>query len=95
VSETKSGGPEKRVVVIQPECLQDLQHWVTTNPKPADRMLRMIQEALKTSFDGIGKPEALKHLGPNIWSRRLTGDDRLVYRVADDLIDFLQGRYKY
>jgi toxin YoeB len=95
VSETKRGGPKKRVVVIQPECLQDLRHWVTNNPKTADRMLRMIEETLKTPFEGIGKPEALKHLGPNIWSRRLTGEDRLVYRVADDLIDFLQGRYHY
>ncbi len=55
----------------------------------------MMEEALRTPFDGIGKPEPLKHLGPNIWSRRITGSDRLVYRVADDRIDFLQARYHY
>ena len=55
----------------------------------------MMEGALRTPFDGIGKPEPLKHLGPNIWSRRITGADRLVYRVSDDRIDFLQTRYHY
>lgn len=46
-------------------------------------------------FGGIGKPEPLKHLGPNVWSRRLTAEHRIVYLVRDDRIDFLQGRYHY
>lgn len=46
-------------------------------------------------FSGLGKPEPLRHLGPNVWSRRLTQEHRLVYLVAHDRIDFLQARYHY
>ena len=46
-------------------------------------------------FDGIGKPEPLRHLGPGIWSRRITQEHRLVYRVKDDRILFAQARYHY
>jgi toxin YoeB len=44
---------------------------------------------------GIGKPEALKHGLSGYWSRRITDEHRLVYRVADDEIRILQCRYHY
>jgi toxin YoeB len=50
---------------------------------------------MRDPFAGIGKPELLKHLGPNVLSRRLTAEHRIVYLVRDDRIDFLQGRYHY
>jgi Txe/YoeB family toxin of toxin-antitoxin system len=43
----------------------------------------------------LGKPEPLKHLGSDVWSRRLTEEHRVVYVVSDDRIDFLQFRYHY
>jgi Txe/YoeB family toxin of toxin-antitoxin system len=46
-------------------------------------------------FTGTGKPERLKYQDANIWSRRLTQADRIVYMVSDDRIDFLQARYHY
>ena len=39
---------------------------------------------MREPFEGIGKPEALKYMGPGIWSRRITKQDRLVYIVEDD-----------
>lgn len=84
-----------RVAVVQAECLEDLRYWVRENGNIADRVLRMMGDRLTTPFDGIGTPEPLKQLGPNIWSRRITEVDRLVYLVADDRIDFLQARYRY
>ncbi len=50
---------------------------------------------MRDPFDGIGKPEALKHLGPGIWSRRITKQDRLVYIVEEEQIIFLQARFHY
>jgi len=50
---------------------------------------------MRDPFTGVGKPERLKHLGPDVWSRRLTGEHRIVYLVRDDRIDFLQARYHY
>ena len=47
------------------------------------------------TFDGVGKPEPLKNLAPNTWSRRLTQEHRTVYLVSEGRIDFLQARYHY
>lgn len=44
---------------------------------------------------GEGKPEPLKHIGSDVWSRRITGSDRLVYRITVTGIDVLQARYHY
>jgi toxin YoeB len=50
---------------------------------------------MRQSFEGIGKPEHLKQLGGNVWSRRMNETDRLVYEVFDDRVEFLQARYHY
>ena len=84
-----------RVAVLHPEFLEDLRFWVDTDRKTALRLLRLIDEALRTPNAGIGKPEPLRHLGANVWSRRLTLEHRVVYVVTDDRIEFLQGRYHY
>jgi toxin YoeB len=72
----------------------DLRHWVSTDPRTAERLPRLVEEVIRSPFEGIGKPEPLQGL-PNPWSRRLTGEHRMVYRVSDDSIDFLQARYHY
>lgn len=59
------------------------------------RSLRLVEEVRRDPFRGIGKPELLKQLGSDIWSRRLTDEHRLVYRVGDERIDVLQARYRY
>ena len=86
---------KKRQLILQPECLEDLQYWVKTDSRLATRLLRLMDEILREPFTGTGKPEPLKGLGPNVWSRRLSEVDRLVYRVRDDAIDCLQARYHY
>lgn len=75
--------------------MEDLEYWVRTDRKIALRILRLMKEIRRDPFRGIGKPEPLKHLGSDVWSRRITVQDRLVYRVTDDAVDFLQARYHY
>jgi toxin YoeB len=84
-----------RLLVVEKECLEDLRWWVDTNRKTALRIFDLIQAILRDPFDGIGKPEPLRHLGPNLWSRRITSEDRLVYLVTDERIHLLQARYHY
>jgi toxin YoeB len=94
----KRRGPvaeQHRATIIQDECMEDLEHWVATDRKIALRVFGLMKGARRDPFHGIGKPEPLKHLGPDIWSRRITARDRLVYRVGDDFVDFLQARYHY
>jgi len=81
--------------VVQPECMEDLRFWVDTNRKTALRVLDLVEAALRDPFTGIGKPEHLKHFGGNVWSRRITQTDRLVYEVFADRVEFLQARYHY
>ena len=84
-----------RTAIFQPEVLEDLTYWVDTDRKTALRLLRIVKEVLKSPFEGIGKPEPLKHLAADTWSRRITQEHRLVYLVRNDRIDFLQARYHY
>ena len=85
----------KRVAVLQDECREDLHYWVDTNRKVALRTLDLTEAVMRDPFGGVGKPEPLKHLGGSVWSRRITGVDRLVYEVFDDRVEFLQARYHY
>jgi len=81
--------------VLQDECLEDLRYWVDTNRKTVLRVLDLMEVVLRDPSAGLGKPEPLKHLGGNVWSRRLNEGDRLVYEVFEDRIEFLQARYHY
>lgn len=87
--------PRRREVVLQPEFREDLRHWVQTDRRTALRLLELIEAIVRDPFVGIGKPKPLRQLGPNLWSRRLTQEHRVVYLVRDDRIDVLQGRYHY
>ena len=85
----------ERHAVFQPELQEDLRYWVRADRKVALRVLDLVEAVLRDPFQGIGKPEPLRHLGSGVWSRRLTEEHRLVYVVTDDRIDFLQCRYHY
>jgi toxin YoeB len=85
----------KRVAVFQPEFIEDLRYWVETERRTAKRLLELVEAALRDPFTGIGKPEPLKFLGSDVWSRRITQEHRCVYLVKADRVEFLQGRYHY
>lgn len=59
------------------------------------RVLDLMEATLRDPTTGIGKPEHLKHLGGDVWSRRINEADRLVYEVFNDRVEFLQARYHY
>jgi toxin YoeB len=84
-----------RDLVFDQNFLDDLKFWVETNRKTALRLLSIVEEIKRDPFQGIGKPEPLKYQGINMWSRRLTQSDRIVYVVTNDRIEFLQARYHY
>lgn len=85
----------ERESVFQPEFREDLRYRVETDRKTALRVLRLIEAVLRDPFQGIGKPEPLKFLGPGVWSRRITQEHRLVYVVGKNRVDFIQARYHY
>lgn len=79
----------------QARFLDDLAHWIATDPRTALRLIELMQAVGRDPFGGTGKPEPLKYLGPNTWSRRLTREHRVLYRIDGGNIRFLQARHHY
>ena len=85
----------ERELVFDRDFLEDLSYWVTTDRKTALKVFDLIEAIRRDPFSGVGKPEPLRHLGTGIWSRRITQEHRLVYRVAGTRLLFAQARYHY
>lgn len=85
----------KRVAVFQPEFREDLRFWVKTERTTALRVLDLVDAVMQDPFQGLGKPQPLRYVLAGCWSRRVSQEHRLVYRVTDEAIDFLQARYHY
>lgn len=83
-------------LVFTPNSWEDYLHWRKTDRAVLKRVNTLIEATMRDPFAGIGKPEQLKHVLAGAWSRRVTEEHRLVYKVdGDDLIVLLQGRYHY
>jgi len=80
---------------LTPQARDDFQWWARTRPRTRTRLQRLLEAILANPFGGIGKPEPLRHVLPNKWSRRITGEHRLVYRVFDDRVEILAARHHY
>ena len=76
-------------------ALEDLETWSTTNPKVLSKIIRLIAETTPTPRSGTGKPERLKHLGGEVWSRRITEKDRLVYDIQSDVVTIIACGFHY
>lgn len=82
-------------LVFTPNGLTDYTHWLSTDRETLKRINRLIDDMLRDPFDGIGKPEPLRHAFAGCWSRRISEEHRLVYLVDGDDIVILQARYRY
>jgi toxin YoeB len=69
--------------------------WQAEDGKTLQRINTLIKEARRTPFAGIGKPEPLRGDLSGWWSRRITQEHRLVYRVKDGMLEIAQCRYHY
>jgi toxin YoeB len=75
---------------------EEYQYWFRADERIAERIDRLIKAIEQQPFSGIGKPEPLRSVAfKGCWSRRITGEHRLVYRVTKGAITFLQCRYHY
>jgi toxin YoeB len=74
---------------------EDYVYWQTHDRKTLKRINQLIADALRDPFNGIGKPEPLKHILAGAWSRRIDDVNRLVYYVTDEHIVVLQAREHY
>lgn len=70
-------------------------YWQSTDKKIMKRINVLIKEIVRSPYEGIGKPEPLKHGLSGYWSRRITDEHRLVYKVVEDTVLIAQLRYLY
>ena len=82
-------------LTFTPEAWEDYQHWLNTDRRTLKRINLLVRDTMREPFEGIGKPEPLKHVLAGAWSRRITQEHRLVYLVRDDDLVILQCRYHY
>ncbi|MDJ0719010.1 MAG: Txe/YoeB family addiction module toxin [Prochloraceae cyanobacterium] len=87
--------PVNRYPIFDQQFREDLGWWYKQDQKIAYKILDLVSATMQEPFSGIVKSEPLKHLASDIWSRRINLEHRLVYRVRNDRIDFLQARYHY
>ena len=74
---------------------EDYVHWQQTDMKMVGKTNELLKDISRNPHSGIGKPEPLKHALSGYWSRRMTDEHRLVYRVEGPTIKVAQARYHY
>ena len=82
-------------VVFSEHAWDDYLYWQKTDRKVVQRINALIRDIQRSPYEGAGKPEALKHALSGWWSRRITEEHRIVYRVAGDDLQIAQLRYHY
>jgi len=83
-------------VLFSDRAWEDYTHWGQSDKKLVKKINALLKDIARDDpYEGIGKPEPLKHAFSGYWSRRITDEHRLVYRVKDDVIEVAQARHHY
>ena len=82
-------------LVFSETAWEDYLYWQANDAKLLARLIGLIRECARTPFAGTGKLEPLRGALSGWWSRRLTREHRLVYRVVDGALHIAQCRYHY
>lgn len=84
-----------RIIAFHSEAFEQFGDWARADKKLFERINRLIGEAAKSLFDGIGKPEPLKADLKGYWSRCINDEHRLVYKVSDAQTTIVACKYHY
>jgi len=82
-------------LIFSEKAWKDCLYWQRTDKKTLKRINRLIRDIQRMPYEGIGKPEPLKHGLSGYWSRRITDEHRIVYKAEDSAILIAQLRYHY
>jgi len=82
-------------LIFSEHAWNDYLYWQKTDRKILKRINLLIKDVQRSPFEGIGKPESLKHALSGYWSRRINDEHRFVYKVNDDSMFIAQLRYHY
>jgi len=82
-------------ISFEGKAFEDFTNWATQDKKVYIKIITLIKDINRNSFIGLGKPEALKHQLKGYWSRRITDEHRLVYKVTETSIIIASCKYHY
>jgi len=82
-------------LIFSENAWEDYLYWQRLDKKILKRINLLVQDIKRTPYDGIGKPEPLKHALSGYWSRRINYEHRIVYRIANDSLFIAQLRHHY
>ncbi len=82
-------------LIFSPHAWEDYLYWQQTDKSTAKRIHNLIKAIQQTPFEGIGKPEPLKHGLAGYWSRRINDEHRIVYKIVDGDMFIAQLRFHY
>jgi len=82
-------------LIFSENAWDDYLYWQRTDKKALKRINLLIKDIQRRPYEGIGKPESLKHGLSGYWSRRITDEHRIVYKAEDDSVLIAQLRYHY
>ncbi|SFV59492.1 YoeB toxin protein [hydrothermal vent metagenome] len=81
--------------VFATQAWEDYLYWQEHDKKILKRINQLIKDISRDPFRGLGDPEPLRYNWSGYWSRRITREHRLVYKVVDNEIRIAQCRYHY
>ena len=81
--------------VFVEESWDDYLYWQRVDKKMLKRINQLIKDISRQPYEGIGKPEPLKHNYKGFWSRRINGEHRLIYQIHEDEIRIVKCRFHY
>lgn len=81
--------------VFVEESWEDYLYWQKSNKKVLKRINKILKDISRHPFEGIGKPEPLKHKYKGFWSRRIDAEHRIIYAVREDEILIAKCRFHY
>ena len=82
-------------LIFANEAWEDYVYWQKQDKKIVERINKLIGEVKRDPFDGVGKPEPLKHALSGFWSRRINDEHRMVYKIEGGELLLAQLRYHY
>lgn len=82
-------------IIWSEKSWDDYLYWQNTDKQLVKKINQLIKDIQKNPFEGIGKPEPLKHQFSGFWSRRITDEHRLVYEITQNSISIASCRYHY
>lgn len=85
----------KRKLIFSDEAWEDYLYWQATDRTMLQRINQLIKDIGRSAYEGIGKPEPLKHQLAGWWSRRIDSEHRFLYRVTEQAIEISNLRYHY